>query len=300
MKPEERSNWRGEDYEFQREFEDVSEILREVTTDAAPVPVDLDRRIKELASGQVTEELEGHWLFGGIPQLSMAVSLMFAIAVVFVVSVEQDDNESRAALTGAQPMPEYTGVREERAVEPGKSAEPRRAVSAASRSAEQVAAESVVEREADYATVAAQPTAMAPQSTAAAAEATSMAAQPTALTELVANEYVLLEEIDPVYPQRALQQGLIGWVLTKFTISADGVVQQPVITDTCAVQANGSADQICAEHDNAIFNDAALEAVRQFRYRPRSVAGRAVAVEGVEYRVSFVLPSVKQDLRPEE
>jgi TonB family protein len=216
MKPEERNSWRGEDYDFQREFQDVSDIFKDIDV-KTPAP-DLDRRIKDMAYSQVAGDLEGHWLFGGIPQLAMAVSLLFAIGVLFVISVDkQGEGEKQLSIN-----PEI-----------------------------------------DSGSVL------------------------TAPSSVAVDDYSLIEKADPVYPTKALRRKLTGWVLMEFTISRDGRVQDPVVIDTCA----SPFEELCNGHADPIFDAAALQALQQFRYKPRISRGQAVAVEGVRYVVSFRLPS---------
>ena len=273
MKPEDRNSWRREDHEFQQEFQDVSEVFQKVATNVATVPADLDRHIKELASSQVAEELNDHWLLGGIPQLSMAVSLMFAIGVLFVVSLDRYETESRLVLTDGQGAPEFAPLQQEgeRAEQLRKSV-PERANRGAPR--EQFTNEPAAES-AGYA---------------------AMSAEPVALTSAAGGDYHLLERADPVYPQPALEQGIAGWVLIEFNLSMEGKVEEPVVVEACGMAVNSSVDQSCSEYGNPIFNDAALQAVRQFRYKPGYAEGRAVVVEGVRYRVRFLLPESKQTL----
>ena len=83
-----------------------------------------------------------------------------------------------------------------------------------------------------------------------------------------------LVRVDPEYPARAKQQGIEGWVELKFTISPAGTVQDAVVT---------------AANPSFIFDRAALQAVRKWRYNPKIENGVAVARNGVRVRLRFEL-----------
>jgi len=73
---------------------------------------------------------------------------------------------------------------------------------------------------------------------------------------------VLLEKVAPSYPRVARQAGLGGRVTVRAVIAPDGSVESvEVFLST-----------------NPLFNDAAVEAVRKWRYRPALMNGRPVRV----------------------
>lgn len=81
-------------------------------------------------------------------------------------------------------------------------------------------------------------------------------------------------KVRPVYPSRAQQQGIEGYVLVEFTIDELGRV-----VDVHVVEAKPRGS----------FERAALKAVERFRYKPRVVNGQAMPVSGVRHLVSFEL-----------
>lgn len=83
---------------------------------------------------------------------------------------------------------------------------------------------------------------------------------------------VPLVRVPPRYPERALARGLEGRVLVEFTITASGGVR--------------NARVVAAEPTNA-FDEAALEAVRQWRYTPKIVRGVAVERPGMRIAIPF-------------
>ena len=73
---------------------------------------------------------------------------------------------------------------------------------------------------------------------------------------------VLLVKVEPSFPQVARRAGLHGRVTLRAVIAEDGGVESvEVLAST-----------------NPLFSDAAVEAVRKWRYRPASMGGRPVRV----------------------
>ena len=84
-------------------------------------------------------------------------------------------------------------------------------------------------------------------------------------------EFLPLVRVLPMYPRRAQQQGIEGWVLVEFTITTAGNVTNARVL----------------ESSHAIFETSALRAIAKFKYRPRIVNGQPIAVNGVKTKLSF-------------
>ncbi|MGQ0502352.1 MAG: energy transducer TonB [Panacagrimonas sp.] len=87
-------------------------------------------------------------------------------------------------------------------------------------------------------------------------------------------EYLPMVKVAPVYPPRAMQRGLEGWVLVEFTVTASGTVR-----DVMAIDAD----------PKGVFDEAAIDAAQKFRYKPRVVSGKPVDVSGVQNVIRFEL-----------
>jgi protein TonB len=87
-------------------------------------------------------------------------------------------------------------------------------------------------------------------------------------------DVIPLVRIPPDYPPRALSRGLEGWVQIQFTITATGMVRDPMVVN--------------AEPKN-IFDDAALKAIARWRYNPKVEGGVAVERVGVQTIIRFQL-----------
>jgi len=80
------------------------------------------------------------------------------------------------------------------------------------------------------------------------------AGQQKPLSDLVpASQLTLVKSVQPVYPAKALDRGIEGWVELDLTVAQDGLVQ------AVAVHAASSP---------GVFDNAAVKAVSQWRFRP--------------------------------
>lgn len=87
-------------------------------------------------------------------------------------------------------------------------------------------------------------------------------------------DIVPLVRVEPIYPQRASQRGIEGWVELEFTITSAGTVKNPIVT---------------AFEPSSVFNRAALKAIRKWKYNPKVEDGKAVERGGVTVRLTFQL-----------
>ncbi len=86
--------------------------------------------------------------------------------------------------------------------------------------------------------------------------------------------------IAPVYPFKALLNGIEGWVQVQMTINELGTVDETVILDS--------------SHPG-LFDEAAIGAVERFKFLPRFSGGQAVKSKAAQV-IEFDLPSEKMDL----
>ena len=85
-------------------------------------------------------------------------------------------------------------------------------------------------------------------------------------------EYVPITKVQAVYPRRAMQRGIQGYVIVEFTVNKTGAVQDPVVIEA---------------KPEGIFEQAALDAVVKFKYKARVINGEPTAVAGVQNRITF-------------
>ena len=84
-------------------------------------------------------------------------------------------------------------------------------------------------------------------------------------------EYLPIVKVAPVYPARALNRGLEGYVVVEFTVTPAGTVR----------------DVSVVESTSGLFERAAMEAALKFKYKPRVIDGQAVEVPGVRNKITF-------------
>lgn len=80
--------------------------------------------------------------------------------------------------------------------------------------------------------------------------------------------------VQPQYPQRALARGIEGYVVVGFDIAPSGAVVNPEVIEASPP---------------GVFDRAALNAVKKFKYKPKVIDQRAVATGGLLHRIVFEL-----------
>jgi protein TonB len=78
----------------------------------------------------------------------------------------------------------------------------------------------------------------------------------------------------PVYPARAQERGIEGYVIVEFTIAADGTVKDAFVLES---------------EPSKIFDRAALRAIRKWKYKPKVEDGVAMERSGNRIRLPFEL-----------
>lgn len=92
-------------------------------------------------------------------------------------------------------------------------------------------------------------------------------------------EYLPIVKVAPQYPRRAAQKGIEGYVVVEFTVSTLGTVKDVKVIE--------------ADPPN-IFNRAAMNAAKKFKYKPKIENGKAVEVPGVRNIIRFELDKSKK------
>jgi protein TonB len=87
-------------------------------------------------------------------------------------------------------------------------------------------------------------------------------------------DYLPIVKVAPVYPSRAVERGIEGYVIVEFTVTKSGSVRNPRVVEY---------------HPSTIFNKAALAAALKFKYKPRVVNGEPIEVHGVLNKITFQL-----------
>ena len=101
-------------------------------------------------------------------------------------------------------------------------------------------------------------------------------------------EYIPLFKVVPIYPRRAQERGTMGYALVEFTITDTGSVEDAkAIEGYCS---NSDPNDPNTEFRSCtMFNSASARAALKLKYKPKIVDGKAVPVEGVLHRFTYVL-----------
>ncbi|HUF73209.1 MAG TPA: TonB family protein [Gammaproteobacteria bacterium] len=89
----------------------------------------------------------------------------------------------------------------------------------------------------------------------------------------LSDEYLPVVTVAPMYPPRAAQRGLEGYVVLSYTVNATGRTENIEVVESSSTE----------------FEEASIESVEKYRYRPRIVDGATIPVDGVTTRVVFEL-----------
>lgn len=82
-----------------------------------------------------------------------------------------------------------------------------------------------------------------------------------------------LVRVEPQYPPQAAKRHLEGWVQLQFTVTTSG----------------GVDDVVVVKSSNSVFERAAIEAVRKWKYEPQMRGGAPVATSGLNVVLRFKL-----------
>jgi len=85
-------------------------------------------------------------------------------------------------------------------------------------------------------------------------------------------DVVPLVRTEPEYPAQLESRGVSGWVTVEFTVAKTGAVRDPVVA---------------AARPERVFDRAALNAIRRWKYNPKIVDGEAVERPGMQITFEF-------------
>ena len=91
-------------------------------------------------------------------------------------------------------------------------------------------------------------------------------------------DYLPIVKVAPQYPRRALKKGIEGYVVLEFTVTTLGTVIDPLVIES---------------KPKNIFDRAAINAAKKFKYKPKVVEGKAQQVTGVRNIIRFEMDKGK-------
>ena len=102
-------------------------------------------------------------------------------------------------------------------------------------------------------------------------------------------EYIPLFKIQPQYPRRAQERGTMGYAVVAFTITESGTIEDVVPVKGFCSSKNPYEIPEEELRPCSIFNSASSRAALKLKYKPKIVDGKAVRVEGVQHRFTFIM-----------
>ena len=101
-------------------------------------------------------------------------------------------------------------------------------------------------------------------------------------------DYIPLFKIVPIYPRRAQERGVMGYALVQFTITETGAVEDAqALEGFCS---SSRPDDPTAEYRPCtMFNSSSARAALKLKYKPKIINGKAVRVEEVMHKFTFIL-----------
>jgi len=99
-------------------------------------------------------------------------------------------------------------------------------------------------------------------------------------------EYIPLFKVTPIYPRRAQERGIMGYAIVAFTITESGTVED---SEPLEGFCGDPTDPETVFRACSIFNSAASRAAGKLKYKPKIVDGKAVRVENVPHKFTFIL-----------
>ena len=85
---------------------------------------------------------------------------------------------------------------------------------------------------------------------------------------------IAIQKSNPEYPERALQRGLEGYSVVEYAVDSNGYVIDPIIVDSSP---------------GTVFNRTSLRAIQNYRFKPPTVNGEAVNLEGRQTKFVYQL-----------
>ena len=99
-------------------------------------------------------------------------------------------------------------------------------------------------------------------------------------------DYIPLFKVQPIYPRRAQERGIEGYVIVAFTITESGTIEDPYIVEG---KCRSSNNRDSAYNNCTMFNSSTLRAALKLKYKPTVRDGKTVAVEDVPHKYTFEL-----------
>ncbi len=88
-----KENWSQEDYELAAEFAEETAGWREEAVQVGRVSWRLNRKVRQLARYQLSNDLASHWVWGAVPKVSLVAVMVFAVGLYVLMYQPQGIDE---------------------------------------------------------------------------------------------------------------------------------------------------------------------------------------------------------------
>lgn len=95
-------------------------------------------------------------------------------------------------------------------------------------------------------------------------------------------------KVQPVYPRRAAERGIMGYAIVEFDITESGFTDNIIPLKSYCTSQNPE-DPEATYRECGFFNSSASRAALELKFNPKIVDGKPVRVEGVKFKYTFVL-----------
>ena len=99
-------------------------------------------------------------------------------------------------------------------------------------------------------------------------------------------DYIPLFKVQPIYPRRAKERNMEGYVIVAFTITESGTIEEPyVIEGMCRSAANREG----SFRECTMFDSSAIRAASELVYEPALLYGVPMSIIGYQHKFTFEL-----------
>ena len=99
-------------------------------------------------------------------------------------------------------------------------------------------------------------------------------------------DYIPLFKVQPIYPRRAKERNMEGYVIVAFTITESGTIEEPyVIEGMCRSAANREG----SFRECTMFDSSAIRAASQLVYEPALLYGVPMSIIEYQHKFTFEL-----------
>mgnify|MGYP001278940356 CR=1 FL=1 len=102
------------------------------------------------------------------------------------------------------------------------------------------------------------------------------------------NDLMPISKVPAMYPRRALERGTMGYALLEFTVTDTGSVENVEVLEGYCTR-DDPYDPAAEFRPCTTFDGSSIRAAQNYKYEPKIIDGKAVAVKGVIHKLTYAL-----------